>query len=64
MTDSDVIYIPELAKMLGKTETATTAMLHRGGDLPPSFKLGRKHAWRRADVEAWLAQKAQKGGAS
>ena len=25
------------------------------GQAPPSFKLGRRRVWRRADVETWIA---------
>ena len=63
MTDSEVIYIPEIAKMIGKSDAAVRAMLHRTPNkLPPSFKIGRKHAWNRGDVKAWLKKQA-KGGA-
>ena len=56
---SEVLYIPELAAMLGKTEAAVRAAVQRGSDaVPPPFRLGRLHAWRKADVDAWLAAKA------
>ena len=52
---SDVIYMSELAKMLGKTEGAIrSAVQQRRESVPPSFKLGGKHAWRRIDVESWI----------
>ncbi len=62
MTDEDVIYIPGLAKMLDKSDAAVRAMLHRTPEkLPKSFRIGRKYAWNRADVRAWLKKQA-KGG--
>lgn len=52
---ADVLYVPELAKKLGRTETAIRAAVHRrSGSVPPPFKIGRKHAWRAESVEAWL----------
>lgn len=62
---SDVLYIPELAAKIGKTEVAVRAQVHRDAKvgtrkkvLPAPFKLGGKLAWRRADVDAWLERKA------
>lgn len=64
MADSDILYIAEMAKKLGKTESALRAMVHRDNSvdgarrLPESFKLGGRIAWRRCDVDLWLAHAA------
>jgi len=60
MNEAAVLYVPELARMIGKTDSAVRAGVQRGADwLPPAFLMGRRHAWRRQDVEAWLAKRAQ-----
>jgi predicted DNA-binding transcriptional regulator AlpA len=57
---SDVIYVADLAKQLGRTETAIRAAVNRGVDwLPKSFKMGHRIAWRRADVEKFVAAQAK-----
>ena len=33
-------------------------VLSRRGDLPPSFKVGKRRYWRRADVLSWLDQRS------
>lgn len=62
---SDVLYIPDLAKKLGRTESAIRVAVQRDAHLgvrkkrlPPAFKMGRLWAWRVTDVDAWLAKKA------
>lgn len=66
MTVSEIIYIPELATMMGKSDVAVRAMIQRGSpDVPKSFKVGRKHAWYREDARKFFAAKraaAKKGG--
>lgn len=58
---SDVLYIADLAAKIGRTEAAVRAAIYRGSkDLPRPFKLGGRHAWRTADVDAWLEQRAKK----
>ena len=68
MTVSEIIYIPELATMMGKSDVAVRAMIQRESkDVPPSFKVGRKHAWYLEDARKFFAAKrkaaAKKGGA-
>lgn len=61
----DVLYVEDLAKAMGRTETAIRQAVNRGvAWLPPAFKLGRRLAWRRADVEAFLAKLAKEARAS
>lgn len=60
MTEAAVLYVPELARMIGRTESAVRAGVQRGADwVPPAFNMGRRLAWRREDVEAWLANRAR-----
>lgn len=63
VNEAQILYVPQLAAMLGRTEAAIRSAVNRGADwLPPSFPMGRRLAWRRNDVEAFLAQQAKKGG--
>jgi predicted DNA-binding transcriptional regulator AlpA len=58
MDQSAVIYVPELAKLLGLTEAAVRGHYYRrSGAIPKGFKMGAKLAWRRESVEAFIAQK-------
>ncbi len=55
-----VLYVPDLARMLGRTEAAIRTAVNRGATwLPPSFPMGRRLAWRREDVERFLAAQAK-----
>ena len=55
MTQQAILYVPDLARMIGKTDSAVRAGIQRGADwLPPAFLMGRRHAWRLVDVERWL----------
>jgi predicted DNA-binding transcriptional regulator AlpA len=52
-----------MAKMLGRSESAIRTAVDRGAEwLPPSFPMGRRLAWRRSDVDAFLAAQARKTG--
>jgi predicted DNA-binding transcriptional regulator AlpA len=58
---ADVLYIADMAKLYGRTECAIRSAHSRGaGWLPAPFKLGRRLAWRSADVKADLARRAKK----
>ena len=52
--EQEVIYIRDVALILGKEYPAVQAMQQRG-HLPKAFKLGGKVAWLRGDFMAWLA---------
>ncbi len=57
---SDVLYVPDLARKLGRTEASIRSAVNRGGDdLPPRLK-GRRLAWRTVTVDTWLAAREQK----
>lgn len=59
--DQEVLYVPELAKLLGLTEAAVRgAYYRRSGAIPKGFKLGAKIAWRRASVLAWLEERERR----
>lgn len=62
--DSDVIYIPEVARKMGMTEAAVRGHIQRNTDaIPPWFPLGKSKrpriAWRRSTVDAWLEKQEQ-----
>lgn len=55
--ESEVIYLPGLAKMLGKTEQSVAAGVRRGVEwLPKGFKVAGKHAWLKEDVRQFLRE--------
>jgi len=56
----DVLYVPDLARKLGRTESAIRTAVNRGAEwLPPSFPMGRRLAWRRVDVESFLTAQSK-----
>lgn len=54
----EIIYVADLAVILGKTYPAVVAMHHRG-QLPQSFYIGRRVAWRRATIDEWISELAK-----
>lgn len=67
---SEVLYIPDLALMLGTTEAAIRSSLQRNRDLarqgspgnllPPTAKArGRRVCWLRNTVQEWLKSREQ-----
>ena len=61
MDTPEVLYVPELAKLLGMTEAAVRgAYYRRSGAIPKGFKLGAKLAWRRATVLAFLEDRERR----
>lgn len=60
MTESAVLYVPELAKMMGRTEAAIRASVNRqSDDIPPRLLIGRRICWRRETVQQWLKDREQ-----
>lgn len=54
--ESDLLYVADMAKKYGKTESAIRQAVLRGDDwVPQPFRVGKRMAWRRDDVEAFLA---------
>lgn len=52
---SEILYIPDLARKLGRTETGIRqAAYRRSRSVPPAMKHGNRYTWRLADVERWL----------
>lgn len=59
--ETEVLYVPDLAKLLGMTEAAVRgAYYRRSGAIPKGFKLGAKLAWRRATVIEFLAERERR----
>lgn len=56
MTDeSEVIYVADLARILGRTEASVREGIRRGVSwLPKGFKMGIRHSWLKADVMQFL----------
>jgi predicted DNA-binding transcriptional regulator AlpA len=53
--DTEVLFIADLARMLGMTEAAVRGHYYRrSGAIPKGFKLGAKLAWRRTSVLQFL----------
>lgn len=50
----------ELANRLGLTAHSVTVRRNRGGDLPPSFRIGRNIRYRLEDVERWEQEQVEK----
>ena len=56
----EILYIADLARRLGRTESGVRMAVHRRSEsVPPHFKLGNRIAWNAADVTAWLRKKAR-----
>ena len=59
--DAEVLYVPDLARMLGMTEAAVRGHFYRrSGANPKGFKLGAKLAWRRATVLQFLEERERR----
>lgn len=57
MIEPEVIHVPELAKMLGRTESSIrSAIRDKAAWLPPGFKQGARHCWRVATVRQFLSE--------
>ncbi|ARA80212.1 helix-turn-helix transcriptional regulator [Pseudomonas ficuserectae] len=55
--EPEIIHIPELAKMLGRTEASIREGIRRGVEwLPKSFKMGGRHCWLKDDVRKFLRE--------
>jgi len=64
MSDPDVLYVPQLAAKLGRTESAIRTGVNRGVDwLPPRVDMGGRLAWRRTTVDQWLEKREQRPAA-
>ncbi|MFK0088739.1 hypothetical protein ACIQUS_15755 [Pseudomonas sp. NPDC090755] len=55
--DPEIIHIPELAKLLGRSESSIrSAMQINAAWLPPFFKQGRRICWRLKTVRKFLEE--------
>ena len=55
-TNTDLLGVPELAKILGTTESAIRTRLARGTGVPPRYGETSRVMWLRKDVEAFLEE--------
>tara|TARA_R110000868_G_scaffold281860_2_gene542102 strand:+ start:853 stop:1038 length:186 start_codon:yes stop_codon:yes gene_type:complete len=56
--NAEILYVAQLADMLGMSEAAVRAAVYRQSPaIPPAFKLGKKLAWSRTAVLAFLREK-------
>lgn len=51
--NQEILYIDDVAAILGKKYPAVQAMVQRG-QIPAPFTLGGRSAWRRATIDAWI----------
>ncbi|WP_342648984.1 helix-turn-helix domain-containing protein [Pseudomonas sp. REB1044] len=55
--EQEVIHLPELAKMLGRSESSIRSARQDGANwLPPFFKQGKRVRWRVASVRKFLEE--------
>jgi predicted DNA-binding transcriptional regulator AlpA len=55
--EPEIIHIPELAKLLGRTEPSIRSALQAGAYwLPPFFKQGSRICWRVSSVRKFLQE--------
>lgn len=58
--EPEIVHIPELAKMLGRTEASIRSARQDGASwLPPCFKQGKRVCWRVATVRKFLEEYEQ-----
>ncbi|AHC81978.1 hypothetical protein X969_08360 [Pseudomonas monteilii SB3078] len=61
--DPEIIHIPELAKLFGRSECAIRSAIQvQAAWLPPSFKQGNRICWRLEAVREFLKEWEQTGG--
>ncbi|WP_152489451.1 MULTISPECIES: hypothetical protein [unclassified Pseudomonas] len=55
--EPEIIHVPELAKLLGRTESSIrSAIQSRPNWLPPFFKQGARICWRLESVRTFLRE--------
>lgn len=61
MQETEVLYVADLARLLGITEAAVRGHFYRrSGAIPKGFKLGTKLAWRRSTVLQFLEDRERR----
>lgn len=61
--DPEIIHIPELATLLGRSEPSIRSAMQSGAAwLPPFFKQGKRICWRLESVREFLKEWEQSGG--
>nr|WP_262382586.1 hypothetical protein [Pseudomonas proteolytica] len=54
-SESEILYIPDLAKIFGRSECSIRGGLQTGSAwLPKSFKMGNRICWLRSDVMQFI----------
>ena len=56
MSDDGLIGLPKLLQLIPVTRHCIWKW-HRAGKFPRPVRIGRRVAWVRAEVEAWLAER-------
>lgn len=60
MNQADVLYVPDVARRLGRSVASIRNAVARGSPwLPPPFRLGRRVAWYRPDFDQALRRLAR-----
>ncbi|MCK6445769.1 MAG: helix-turn-helix domain-containing protein [Planctomycetes bacterium] len=54
--ETEFMTAPEFADLLRVDQRTLRSMRH-AGDVPPPIMIGTRPRWRRADVDAWLAER-------
>lgn len=55
--EQEIIHVPQLAKMLGRSESSIRSAIQAGAYwLPPSFKQGTRICWRVSTVRNFLKE--------
>lgn len=59
MNQQIVYYVPDIAKILGKTESAVRNHIRRRdwSAIPSPVRIGGRLAWRQTDIDQWLEDK-------
>ena len=63
MNNRQILYVEDMAELLGTTVDAVRHHIQRDKDrqdkaLPAHFRIGRRVAWRRGEVDAFYGSKA------
>ena len=62
--DVNLIYVPELARLLNTTECAIRTRIARGSGVPARYKNSSRVCWLREDVYQFLRSKVKTDGTS
>lgn len=58
MTDRQLLYTADMARLLHKSPEAVRAQVRRDPEsLPPAFLIGRRICWIESDVDEWFEER-------